>query len=118
MSTQQIKPDVAELAGRLQAMTQRAEKAEEAATKFEKMWKAQVTQRVAMMSQLVAHNLPIARQVPFGEPLRIESQAGQLRIVVPDGLVVFEDGAAAERVIIKLLDQARDAFPATFPEVF
>lgn len=117
MSTQ-VTPDVAELAGRLQAMTRRAELAEEEAGRLQTALRSQITQRVAMMSQLVAHHLPIARQVPFGEPLRIESQAGQLRIVVPDGLVVFEDGAAAERVIMRIIEQAREAFPVTFAAEF
>lgn len=117
MSTQ-LTPDAAELAGRLQTMTQRAELAEAELAKAKAVLRDQIAQRVEMMSQLVAHRLPIARRVPFGEPLRIESQIGQLRIVAPDGLVVFENGPALERVIMQLIDQAREAFPETFTEVF
>lgn len=117
MSTQ-LTPTVAELAGRLQHMTKRAEIAESELAKTKAALREQIAQRVEMMGQLVAKNLPIARRVPFGEPLRIESQAGQLRIVASDGLVVFEDGTALERVIMQLIDQAREAFPETFTEVF
>lgn len=118
--TQTTTPDIAELYGRLQTMTRRAEIAEKKAAQFEQLWKDQIAQRVEMMSQLVGRGLPLPAKVKIdnADSLRIESHLGQLRIIAPAGLVVFEDGAAAERVLVKLIEQAREAFPETFVEVF
>jgi len=119
MSTQVVAPDVAEMFGRLQTVTSRAESAEQELEKLNSRLKQEISLRVEMMSQLVARNLPLPRRVTLNrEPLRIESQAGQVCLVAPDGLVTVENGAAANRLIMELIEHCRAAFPADFPEVF
>lgn len=99
--------------------TRRAELAEQEAQKLNARLKQEISLRVEMMSQLVARNLPLPRRVVLNrEPLRIESRAGQVCLVAPDGLVTVENGAAANRLIAGLIEHCRAAFPAEFPEVF
>lgn len=114
-----VTPDIAELSGRLQMATRRAESAEQEAQKLNARLKQEISLRVEMMSQLVDRNLPLPRRVVLNrEPLRIESRDGQVRLVAPDGLVTVENGAAANRLIMELIEHCRAAFPAEFPEVF
>lgn len=113
-----ISPDLAQMHGQLEATRKRAELAENEARELQQKLRQEIGLRVEMMNQLVSRNLPIPARLKLArDPLRIESQVGQVRLVASDGLVVFDSGAALERVITQLIAQASAAFPETFTEV-
>lgn len=119
MTTETVTPDVAELAGRLQAQTNRAVLAEAKLNRLTDAMEKNVGWTQKLVMALVEARLPVPpRPHAPQEPLIITSADGRLTLQAPNGLVVFEDGPALERVIMQLIDQAREAFPETFTEVF
>lgn len=119
MAPNTVSSDVAELHGRFQMAVRRQEIAEEKLAQLEAGMKKSIRWRQALMSALVTNKLPMP-SLPDGdtEPLAVLSREGALILSVPDGLVEVCDAAAANDIILRLMEHARRAWPDAFPEVF
>lgn len=113
MSTQVITPDIAALSGQLSVWQERAKQAEKRASDLDARLTAQSEKMSELIFLLLKHGVAIPRSI---EPtVNIFSGDGWLLL---HGAMRFETGAAADEIILQLMDHARRAFPADFPEVF
>ena len=113
MNTQTITPDVATLSGQLSVWQDRARQAEKRASDLEARLTAQSEKMAELIFLLLKHGVAIPRSI---EPtVNILSGDGWLLL---HGAMRFETGAAADEIIVQLMDHARKAFPADFPGVF
>jgi len=112
-----IPPDLAEMYGRYEATRQRAEKAEQALINLQDTYQAMNERLGECVFLLLKHGVDVPRRA-VNTDLSIGSADGVLTVRVPGGVVLIESGAAANEVIVQLMDQERAAFPDSFPEVF
>ena len=113
MNTQVITPDIATLSGQLSAWQDRAKQAEKRAGDLDARFMAQSEKMSELIFALLKNGIAIPRSA---EPtVEIASGEGWLAV---RGAMRFETGAAADEIILQLMEHARRAFPADFPEVF
>lgn len=104
-----ITPDIATLSGQLSTWQDRAKQAEKRASDLETRLTAQSEKMAELIFLLLKHGVPIPRSI---EPsVNILSGDGWLLL---HGAMRFETGAAADEIILQLMDHARKAFPAVF----
>ena len=113
MSTQTIPPDLATLSSLLTTWQDRAKRAEKRASDLDARLSAQSGQISQLIFLLLKNGIPIPRNVT--PTVEIASGDGWLAV---RGVMRFETGAAADELILQLMDHARRAFPDSFPEVF
>ncbi len=113
---QMITPDIATLSGQLSTWQDRARDAERRAKDLDTRLSLQSEKMSQLIFLLLQHGVPTT-DIPRGvEPgVNILSGDGWLML---QGVMRLETGAAADELILQLMDHARRAFPESFPGVF